>query len=57
MIPNLCKAVYDVRIIPVLSDRLNLDNMERKEQKLQKFEYLKIENSFVDERNSNFHNF
>ena len=57
MIPNLCKAVYDVIIIPVLSDHLNLDNMERKEQKLQKFEYLKIENSFVDERNSNFHNF
>ena len=57
MIPNLCEAVYDVIIIPVLSDRLNLDNMERKEQKLQKFEYLKIENSFVDERNSNFHNF
>ena len=57
MIPNLCKAVYDVIIIPVLSDRLNLDNIERKEQKLQKFEYLKIENSFVDERNSNFHNF
>lgn len=57
MIPNLCKAVYDVIIIPVLSDRLNLDNMERKEQKLQKFEYLKIENSFVDERKSNFHNF
>ena len=57
MIPNLCKAVYDVIIIPVLSDRLNLDNMERKEQKLQKFEYLKIENSFVDERNRNFHNF
>ena len=57
MIPNLCKAVYDVIIIPVLSDRLNLDNMERKEQKLQKFEYLKIENSFADERNSNFHNF
>ena len=37
---TLCKLFYDVIIIPVSSDLLNLDTTERKEQKLQKTEYL-----------------
>ena len=37
---NLCKLFHDVIIILVSSDLLNLDTTERKEQKLQKIEYL-----------------
>ena len=40
-------SIHNVVIIPVSSDPLNLQNVER-EKALQKMEYLENENSFLD---------
>ena len=40
-------SIHNVVIIPVSSDPLNLQNVER-EKALQKIEYLENENSFLD---------
>ena len=45
------------QIIPHPFVLLNLENVERKGKKLQKFEYLKNEKSFFDEIKNTFHSF
>ena len=45
---NLCKPFYDIKVNPVSSNPLNLENVERKE-KMQKIEYLQNKKSFLDE--------
>ena len=44
-------------IIPLPFVLLNLESMERKGQKLQKFEYLGNEKSFLNEIKNIFHSF
>ena len=55
--PNLCKPIQDIikystSIYPFESRKCG-----KKEKKLQKFEYLKIEKSFLDEIKGRFHSF
>ena len=49
--------IDNVRIIPVSYNPLNLENVEMKGKKLQKFEYLENEKGPFDEINSIFHIF
>ena len=42
------RPIHRVIIIPVSSDSFNLKIVERKEKKLQKYEYVKNEKSFLD---------
>ena len=43
---NLCKAIQSIIIIPVSSDALILETVERKEKNLEKIEYIENKRSF-----------
>ena len=54
---SLCKQTHDIIIIPLTLVLLNMENVVREGKKLQKFEYLEKEKSFVDGIKSIFHSF
>ena len=43
---NLCKPIHDVTIIPVSSDPLNLETMERKGKNYKKINILRTKSAF-----------
>ena len=56
-VDNLCKPIHDVITVPVSSDPLNLEAVERKEKELQKTEYLQNGKSILDQIKAIFHYF
>ena len=53
---NLCKPIYDIKYSTSIYT-FEYGKCGKKEKKLQKFEYLKIEKSFLDEMKSSLHSF
>ena len=53
---NLCKSIHDIKYSTSIYT-FESEKCGKKVKKLQKFEYLKIEKSFLDEMKSSFHIF